>query len=410
MFRINGNDHAVRVIVIRRKNAVNRTIILRKNAVNNLYIHRITIFIMPKYIHQNENWTSFTWKNSEVSASLGEVRLLQGRIAGKIHSLGFNSKEEKNLETLTQDVMRSSEIEGEKLDYEQIRSSVARRLGIDAKVVVASARNVDGVVEVMLNATQNYKDRLTEERLFGWHAALFPIGYSGMNKISVAQYRKGEMRVVSGAIGKEKVHYEAVDAKDIEHEMNKFLSWFNDDKFVIDTVLKAAIAHLWFLTIHPFEDGNGRIARAISDMLLARSENSSERFYSVSKQILAKRNEYYEVLKRAQRGDGEITEWMVWFLDIVKGAMQDAEGSMRNIVLKATFWEEHRDTPVNERQRMMVNKLFDGFSEKLTTSKWAKMMKCSADTALRDINDLIEKGIFIKDEAGGRSANYRLVQ
>ncbi|MDR0778831.1 MAG: Fic family protein [Methanomassiliicoccaceae archaeon] len=364
---------------------------------------------MPKYIHQHENWTNFTWKNSEVSASLGDVRLLQGRITGKIHLLGFRSKEERNLETLTQDVMRSSEVEGEKLDYEQIRSSVARRLGMDTAGLIPSARNVEGVVEMMLDATQNNQDQLTEERLFGWHAALFPTGYSGMNRISVAQYRKGEMKVVSGAIGKEKIHYEAVDANDIGHEMNKFLSWLNDDKVIIDIVLKAAIAHLWFLTIHPFEDGNGRIARAISDMMLARSENSSERFYSMSKQILAKRSEYYEVLKRAQRNDGEITEWLTWFLNTLKGAMQEAEDSMKNIMIKAAFWEGHREIRVSERQRLMLNKMFDESSIKLTTSKWAKITKCSADTALRDINDLIEKGILIKDDAGGRSANYRLV-
>jgi Fic family protein len=409
VFITNDDDHAARVLFINRKNAVNRIVILRKNAVNILYIHRITISVMPKYIHQHENWTNFTWKNSEVSASLGDVRLLQGRITGKIHLLGFRSKEERNLETLTQDVMRSSEVEGEKLDYEQIRSSVARRLGMDTAGLIPSARNVEGVVEMMLDATQNNQDQLTEERLFGWHAALFPTGYSGMNRISVAQYRKGEMKVVSGAIGKEKIHYEAVDANDIGHEMNKFLSWLNDDKVIIDIVLKAAIAHLWFLTIHPFEDGNGRIARAISDMMLARSENSSERFYSMSKQILAKRSEYYEVLKRAQRNDGEITEWLTWFLNTLKGAMQEAEDSMKNIMIKAAFWEGHREIRVSERQRLMLNKMFDESSIKLTTSKWAKITKCSADTALRDINDLIEKGILIKDDAGGRSANYRLV-
>jgi Fic family protein len=229
-----------------------------------------------------------------------------------------------------------------------------------------------------------------------------------MKRIAVAQYRKGEIRAVSGAIGKEKVHFEAVDADDVEDEMNRFLSWFNDDKIIIDTVLKAAIAHLWFLTVHPFEDGNGRMARAISDMLLARSENSAERFYSLSKYILAKRSEYYEVLKRTQRGAGDITEWLVWFLNSIKEAMQEAEDSMNNIVMKAAFWERHSDVRINERQRLMMNKLFDELSGKLTTSKWAKMMKCSVDTALRDVNDLIEKGILIKDEAGGRSASYRL--
>ena len=364
---------------------------------------------MPEYIHQHENWTDFTWQNTAVSASLGEVRFLQGKILGQIRSLGLPSKTEKNLDVLTLDVLKSSEIEGEKMDYGQIRSSVARRLGMNAEGLVPASRSVDGAVEMMLDATQNYRDALTEERLFGWHAALFPAGYSGMNRISVARYRTGEMRVVSGAIGKEKVHYEAVAANDVKAEMDRFLSWLNDDKIVIDAVLRSAIAHLWFVTIHPFDDGNGRIARAISDMLLARSENSAERFYSMSKQILAKRSEYYEMLKRAQRGSGDITEWLVWFLGSLKSAMQETEDGIQNVLLKAAFWERYRDVRVNERQRLMINKLFDGFSGKLTSSKWAKMTKCSADTALRDINGLIEKGILTKDEAGGRSANYKFL-
>ena len=240
---------------------------------------------MPKYIYQYENWTDFSWENSTVSAALGEVRLLQGKILGQVYSLGFSSKEERNLEILTLDVLKSSEIEGEKLNYEQVRSSIARRLGINTAGLISSPRNVEGVVDMMLDATQNYKDLLTKERLFGWHAALFPTGYSGMYKIEVAKYRSEEMQVVSGAIGKEKIHYEAVAAKDVNAEMDKFLIWLNNDKLIIDSVLKSAIAHFWFIVIHPFDDGNGRIARAISDMLLARSENSPERFYSLSKQI-----------------------------------------------------------------------------------------------------------------------------
>jgi len=363
---------------------------------------------MTKYIYQNKNWTNFSWENASVSAALGEVRLLQGKILGQIHSLGFSSKEEKNIEMLTLDVIKSSEIEGEKLNYEQVRSSIARRLGINMAGLVSSPRNVDGVVEMMLDATQNFKTPLTQKRLFGWHAALFPTGYSGMYKIKVAKYRTEEMQIVSGAVGKERVHYEAVPAKDVKTEMDKFLSWLNDDNVVIDSVLKSAIAHFWFIIIHPFDDGNGRIARAISDMLLARSENSSERFYSLSNQIQQDKNVYYETLKTVQHGDSDITQWLVWFLTCLKRALLETEKSMQNILRKAEFWEKHKETPINERQRLMINKLFDGFFGKLTSSKWAKITKTSTDTALRDIRDLIEKDILQQEKAGGRSANYTL--
>jgi Fic family protein len=359
---------------------------------------------MAKYIYQYENWTDFRWENAVVNVALGEVRLLQGRILGQIHSLGFLSKEEKNLETLTLDVLKSSEIEGEKLDYEQVRSSIARRLGINMAGLVPSSRNVEGVVEMMLDATQNYRNLLTEERLFGWHAALFPTGYSGMNKIAVARYRTEEMQVVSGAMGKEKVHYEAVAAKDVKAEMDRFLAWLNGET-VIDSVLKSAVAHFWFIIIHPFDDGNGRIARAISDMLLARSENATERFYSLSKQMLAERNAYYEILKKSQHGV-DITEWLVWFLNCLKHALQEAEINLLHVLQKAEFWEKHKNIHINERQRLMLNKLFDDFYGKLTSSKWAKITKCSTDTALHDIKDLIEKGILSQDKAGGRSASY----
>ena len=385
-----------------------KLVICRKNAVNMLYIYRKIVFDMAKYIYQYENWTDFGWQNAVVSAALGEVRLLQGKILGQIHSLGFLSKEEKNLEMLTLDVIKSSEIEGEKLNYAQVRSSIARRLGINTAGLVYSPRNVEGVVEMMLDATQNYKNPLTEDRLFGWHAALFPTGYSGVYKIEVAQYRSEEMQVVSGAMGKERVHYEAVPAKDVKAEMDKFLVWLNDDNVVIDSVLKSAIAHFWFVIIHPFDDGNGRIARAISDMLLAQSESSPERFYSLSKQILTERNVYYEVLKKSQHSSNDITEWLVWFLNCLKHALLETEESMQNIVRKAEFWEQHKETSINERQRLMINKLFDDFFGKLTSSKWAKITKCSTDTALRDIKDLIEKGILQQEEAGGRSVNYTL--
>ena len=364
---------------------------------------------MSKYIYKKENWTDFVWDNAIVSAVLGDVRLLQGKMLGQIHSLGFSSKEEKKLEMLTLDVLKSSEIEGETLNYEQVRSSVARRLGINTAGLVTSPRDVEGVVEMMLDATQNYSEPLTEDRLFGWHAALFPTGYSGMHKITVARYRTEEMQIVSGAMGKEKVHYEAVAATDVEKEMKLFLDWFNDDTIQIDPVLKAAIAHFWFIIIHPFDDGNGRIARAISDRMLARSESSKERFYSLSKQILAERNDYYVVLKKTQHNN-DITDWLVWFLNCLKTALLETENSMQNILLKTEFWEKHKDIQINERQRLMINKLFDDFYGKLTTSKWAKITKTSTDTALRDIKDLMEKGILQQEEAGGRSVNYSLIK
>lgn len=365
---------------------------------------------MARYIYQNENWTDFTWENGMVSKALGEVRLLQGKIWGQIHSLGFLSKEEKNLEMLTLDVIKSSEIEGEQLNYDQVRSSIARQLGINTAGLVASPRSVDGVVEMLLDATQNYKAQLTAERLFGWHSALFPTGYSGMYKIEVGKYRKEEMQVVSGAMGKERVHYEAPPAKEVEPEMEKFLLWLNDDRVVMDEVLKSAVAHFWFIIIHPFDDGNGRIARAISDMLLARSENSTQRFYSLSNQIQQEKQAYYETLKTVQNSDGDITQWLVWFLNCLKGALLESGKGMQNIIRKAEFWEWHKATPINERQRLMINHLFDDFFGKLTSSKWAKMTKTSTDTALRDIKDLMNKGILQQEEGGGRSVSYRLMQ
>ena len=363
---------------------------------------------MAKYIYQYENWTDFTWQNATVSVALGKVRLSQGKILGQIHSLGFSSKEEKNLEILTLDVLKSSEIEGEKLNYGQVRSSIARRLGINTAGLVSSPRNVEGIVEMMLDATQNFKKTLTEERLFGWHAALFPTGYSGMHKIEVAQYRSEEMQVISGAVGKERVHYEAIPAKNVKVEMDKFLSWLSDDNITIDSVLKSAIAHFWFIIIHPFDDGNGRIARAISDMLLARSEDSSERFYSLSNQILQEENVYYETLKTVQHSNGDITKWLIWFLNCLEHALLETGTGMQNILHKAEFWEKHKETPINERQRLMINKLFDDFFGKLTSSKWAKITKTSTDTALRDIKDLIGKNVLQQEEGGGRSANYTL--
>lgn len=362
---------------------------------------------MAKYIYQHKDWTQFTWQDKAINAVFGAVRNTQGKINGQMNALGFSAKEEATLTTLTLDVVKSSEIEGELLNYEQVRSSIARRLGINTAGLVPSSRHIEGVVEMMLDATQNYQKPLTKERLFGWHAALFPTGYSGPYKIEVGQYRTQEMQVVSGAMGKEKIHFEAVGSELVKTEMDKFLDWFNRDEN-IDAVLKAAIAHFWFIIIHPFDDGNGRIARAITDLLLARAESSGERFYSMSSQILVERKRYYEVLQKVQHSTGDITEWLDWFLHCLKKALQETENTMQEILFKAEFWKRYEQTPFNERQRLMLNKLLDGFDGKLQSSKWAKITKTSSDTALRDIKDLVEKGILQVEKQSGRNANYEL--
>ncbi len=364
---------------------------------------------MAKYIYEYKNWPNFTWEEIRINAIFGEVRNLQGKVTGQMNTLGFATKEETTLTTITLDVIKSSEIEGEKLDYEQVRSSIARRLGLNVGGLVPTNRNVDGIVEMMLDATQNYRSPLTSSRLFGWHSALFPNGYSGMHKIEVGHYRTGEMQIVSGALGKEKVHFEAVPASHVNQEMDSFLKWFNNNE-LMDPVLKAAIAHFWFIIIHPFDDGNGRIARAISDMMLARADKSNERFYSMSSQILVERKKYYEVLQKVQHSSGEITEWLFWFLNCLKNSLHTTERILEKILRKTEFWKIHENTSINERQRLVLNKLFDGFEGKLKSSKWAKIAKCSSDTALRDIKDLLDKGILRQDQQGGRSTNYELVE
>jgi len=364
---------------------------------------------MAKYIYEHKDWTDFSWQDKDINAIFGEVRLIQGKIIGQMNALGFSAKEEATLTALTLDVVKSSEIEGELLNFDQVRSSIARRLGINTAGLVPSSRHIEGVVEMMLDATQRHTMSLTEKRLFGWHAALFPTGYSGPYEIEVGRYRTGEMQVVSGALGKEKVHYEAVKPKLVKTEMDKFLDWFNN-KNCLDPVLKAAIAHFWFIIIHPFDDGNGRIARAITDLLLARAEGSGERFYSMSNQILSERKRYYEVLQKVQHSSRDITEWLDWFLHCLKNAMLATENTTQKILRKAEFWKRHEHTPINERQRLILNKLFDNFEGKLQTSKWAKIAKTSTDTALRDIKDLVEKGILLQTDEGGRSANYELVE
>lgn len=362
------------------------------------------------HIYQTKDWPNFTWDNGKLLILLANVRHLQGRLLGQMESLGFKLKEEAVLSTLTLDVLKSTEIEGEILNKDQVRSSIARKLGLEVSGLVDSPRNVDGVVEMMLDATQNYDKPITTERLLGWHAALFPTGFSGMFKIEIGKYRSGDIQVVSGAMGKEKVHYEAPKPNLVEAEMNLFLKWFNDASADIDPVLKAAIAHFWFVTIHPFDDGNGRIARAITDLQLARSDGSSQRFYSMSNQILVERKKYYAILEKSQHGTIDITEWLVWFLSCLENALLNSTDVLDSVLKKARFWEKHSQTPLNDRQRLMLNKLLDGFDGKLTSSKWAKIAKCSQDTAIRDIQDLINNNILYKEAQGGRSTNYELLE
>ena len=361
-----------------------------------------------RYIHDYDNWWQFRYDSGRIVNELGRVRAKQGHVMGRMLSLGFVSQDEAMLSNMSLELVRSSEIEGEKLNLEEIRSSIARRLGIETAGLVPVSRYVEGVVEMQLDATQNYDKPLTHDRLFGWHNVLFPTGMSGLYRIDVGKYRSGEMQVVSGAMGKERVHYQAPSPERVPAEMERFIAWVNNDDEV-DAVLKAAVAHLWFVSIHPFDDGNGRITRALTDMLLARSENCSKRFYSMSAAIRVLQKEYYEVLERTQCGDGDITEWILWFLSCFEQALDSTEETLLSVKRKAEFWERYRDVAFNNRQRKLLNMLFDGFFGKLTSSKWAKIAKCSSDTALNDINDLIAKGILRKTEKGGRSTNYILI-
>jgi len=377
-----------------------------------------------RYIHQLDIWPKLTWDHERLAPLLGVVRNRQGRLLGRMEALGFPLRSEAVLETLTLDIVKSSEIEGEVLDVKQVRSSIARRLGMDIGGLVPSDRHVDGIVEMMLDATQNFNKPLTKDRLFGWHASLFPTRHSGMQKIVVGAWRDdshGPMRVVSGPIGRERVHFEAPQANRLKNEMKDFLSWFNGSTAFtrsgtkdIDPVLKVGMAHLWFVTIHPFEDGNGRIARAIADMQLARTDGSRERFYSMSVQIRQERKAYYDILEKIQKSAPvtksgiDITEWLEWFLNCLDRALGATENTLGSVFKKAQFWKSHPAGSLNDRQKTVINKLFDGFEGKLNTSKWAKITKCSQDTAHRDILDLVEKGILIKDPAGGRSTSYSL--
>jgi len=364
-----------------------------------------------RYIHELAQWPDFTWDQTLVNELLTQTRYRQGKVLGRMESLGFNLQSDASLQTLTHEIVKSSEIEGELLPQEQVHSSLARKLGLDVQGLVASNRNVDGIVELMFDATQNFNQPLTAERLFRWHRNLFPDGFSGAYKIITGNWRTdetGAMQVVSGSMGKERIHFEAPSANRLASEMEKFLLWFNSD-ITIDLLLKSAIAHFWFITIHPFDDGNGRIARALSDMLLARSDNSSKRFYSLSAQIRKERSEYYNHLEKSQSGNLDITEWIVWYLTCLSHALESTTQDLNSVLVKAKFWEKHKTTSLNARQKVMLNKLLDGFEGKLNTTKWAKVTKTSQDTALRDIQALIELRILQKENSGGRSTSYKVI-
>lgn len=359
------------------------------------------------YIHELENWPHFLWDKDIIAELLISMRHQQGRLIGGMESIGFHLTQKTILQTLTQDVVKSSEIEGEILDQSLVRSSVARHLGMESGALDIRDRKVDGVVEMILDATQRFDQPLTKDRLFHWHASLFPTGRSGFAKIKVGSWRSGSIQVVSGHMGKETLHFEGPPAQRVNHEMELFLAWLNHET-ILDPVLKAAIAHLWFVTIHPFDDGNGRIGRAIADLLLARSEKSSHRFYSLSAQIQKERKNYYAILEKTQKGNLEITPWIEWFFSCLGRAIENALSTLDVLKQKARIWESLAEVPLNERQRKIVNCLLDGFDGNLTTSKWAKITKCSQDTAYRDILDLIDRGILIKNPEGGRNTSYSL--
>lgn len=363
------------------------------------------------FTHRLPDWPAFRWDRAAVDGRLADIRHRQGRLLGRMESLGFELQREAELESLTLEVVKTSEIEGESLDAGQVRSSLARRLGIETAGEIDVGRDVDGLVEMMLDATRNLAEPLSDQRLFGWHAALFPTGRSGLRKLVVGAWRTeaaGPMQVVSGPYGREQVHFEAPPASRLEQEMSAFLKWSNEGADPADEVLRAALAHLWFVTIHPFDDGNGRIARAIAERLLARSENSPQRFYSMSAQIRIERGQYYEVLERTQKGTLDVTPWMEWFLACLGRAIDGARVTLAAVLRKARFWDAHAGANLNARQRDVVDRLLDGFAGKLTSTKWAQLEHCSHDTALRDIRDLIERGILRKDPGGGRSTSYSL--
>jgi Fic family protein len=363
------------------------------------------------WIYENQNWPNFKWDSEALATKLADLRYRQGRLLGRMEGLGFDLRQEASLSTLTSDIVKSSAIEGENLNSDEVRSSIARRLGLDIAGLIPAGRNVEGIVEVMLDATQHFSKPLTNDRLFDWHAALFPTGRSGMHRIIVGGWRTndaGPMQVISGPIGRETIHFEAPSSDRLENETQAFLVWFSKSGD-IDPVLKAGIAHFWFVTIHPFEDGNGRIARAIGDMALARADGSSDRFYSLSTQIESDRKNYYQQLEKQQRSSLEMTGWLEWFLDCLGSAISNAEKALGNVLFKAQLWERINKNPVNERQRVIINRMLENdFKGHMNTSKYATMGKCSNDTALRDIQNLKKRGIFIQNPGAGRSTSYRL--
>ena len=362
------------------------------------------------YIWQRSEWPAMTWDDGALAPLLARVAREQGRLLGRMEGLGFSLRSEAHLHTLTEDVVKSSEIEGERLDSDQVRSSIASKLGLDVGGVVRADRNVEGIVELMLDATGNSTERLTRERLFAWHAALFPTGRSSMTKIRVGNWRadrSGPMQVVSGPVGKQKVHFEAPPATRLPQEMKTFLTWFANPGST-EPLLVAGLAHLWFVTVHPFDDGNGRIARAIADMALARAEGNGQRFYSMSAQIRRERNNYYNTLERTQKGKLDVTGWQDWFLTCLLRAIEGSQNTLSVVLNKARFWERFAKEPLNARQIKVLNKVLDGFEGKLTTTKWAKLAKCSQDTAYRDILDLVQRRALKRDSGGGRSTSYSL--
>ena len=364
-----------------------------------------------RYIWQQDDWPQWAYDHERLAPVLAQVHLAQGHLMGRMRDLGLDLRDQAALRVLTEDVLKTSEIEGEILSPESVRSSIARRLGVDIGALAPADRHVDGVVDMVLDATQQHATALTTQRLFGWHAALFPTGYSGLNQIRVGRWRddaQGPMQVVSGPVHRQSVHFEAPAADRLDVEMGGFLSWFNGNN-QDDLVIKAGLAHLWFVTIHPFEDGNGRMARAVSDMVLARAEQSTQRFYSLSAQMQRERKDYYDLLEATQKGGLEVTAWLMWFLGCLLRAIQGADETMDQILSKARFWQRWAGLPFNERQIKLLNRLLDGFDGKLTSSKWAAIAKCSQDTALRDINDLLARGALQKTAASGRSTSYELV-
>ncbi|MFN4853697.1 MAG: Fic family protein [Bacteroidota bacterium] len=362
------------------------------------------------YIHERKNWTNFVWDNDKLSPILTSVRYLQGRLLGRMESLGFDFVERATLESLILDVVDTSRIEGEFLNPELVRSSIARKLGIENADFIKPPRNIEGIVDVILDATQNFDQPLTKTRLLGWHNSLFQTGFSGYQQIDVAKYRTGGMKVVSGNFGREKIHFEAPSADRVPHEMEQFLNWLNRDKS-LDFVLKSIIAHFWFVTIHPFDDGNGRIARAILDMFLAKSDNTKIRFYSLSNQIFKEHKYYINMIEKAQKGTPDITEYLVWFLGCFERALMASEENLEIILDKAHFWDKHKSTNINDRQRLVINYLYDNYSKEegfLRTSTYAKFTNCSTDTALRDLQDLVAKEM-LKAEDSGKKTNYIII-